>query len=85
MKKKISERMMTSKQQVTQMNHYWKDLDHRASDDMKKKNMDNRFGIKISKWTNMGILYRLTSINEDNLKMLKLMKHLLQKLEIYVV
>ncbi len=46
MKKKISERMMTSKQQVTQMNHYWKDLDHRASDDMKKKNMDNRFGIK---------------------------------------
>ena len=46
MKKKISERMMTSKQQVTQMNHYWKDLDHRASDVVKKKNMDNRFGIK---------------------------------------
>ena len=46
MKKKISERMMTSKQQVTQMNHYWKDLDHMASDVVKKKNMDNRFGIK---------------------------------------
>ena len=46
MKKKISERMLTSKQQVTQMNHYWKDLDHMASDDMKKKNMDRRFGIK---------------------------------------
>ena len=46
MKKKISERMMTSKQQVTQMNHYWKDLDHMASDAMKKKNMDMRFGIK---------------------------------------
>ena len=46
MKKKISERMMTSKQQVTQMNHYWKDLDHMASDAVKKKNMDNRFGIK---------------------------------------
>ena len=46
MKKKVSERMMTSKQQVTQMNHYWKDLDHMASDVVKKKNMDNRFGIK---------------------------------------
>ena len=46
MKKKISERTLTSKQQVTQMNHYWKDLDHMASDDMKKKNMDKRFGIK---------------------------------------
>ena len=46
MKKKVSERMMTSKQQVTQMNHYWKDLDHMASDVVKKKIMDNRFGIK---------------------------------------
>ena len=46
MKKKISERMLTSKQQVTQMNHYWKDLDHIASDDRKKKSMESRFGIK---------------------------------------
>ena len=46
MKKKVSERTLTSKQQVTQMNHYWKDLDHMASDDKKKKNMDMRFGIK---------------------------------------
>ena len=46
MKKKVSERTLTSKQQVTQMNHYWKDLDHMASDAMKKKNMDMRFGIK---------------------------------------
>jgi len=46
MKKKISEKMMTSKQQVGQMNHYWKDLDHMASDVVKKKNMDRRFGIK---------------------------------------
>ena len=37
---------MTTKQQVGQMNHYWKDLDHMASDDVKKKNMDRRFGIK---------------------------------------
>ena len=46
MKKKISERLMTTKQQVGQMNRYWKDLDHLASDDVKKKNMDRRFGIK---------------------------------------
>ena len=46
MKKKVSERTLTSKQQVTQMNHYWKDLDHMASDAVKKKNMDMRFGIK---------------------------------------
>ena len=46
MKKKVSERTLTSKQQVTQMNHYWKDLDHMASDDAKKKSMDIRFGIR---------------------------------------
>ena len=46
MKKKVSERTLTTKQAVTQMNHYWKDLDHMASDDMKKKNMDRRFGIR---------------------------------------
>ena len=46
MKKKVSERLMTSEQQVDQINYYWKDLDHMASDDVKKKNMDKRFGIK---------------------------------------
>ena len=46
MKEKISERVMTSSQAVGQMNHYWKDLDHLASDDTKKKSMDLRFGIK---------------------------------------
>ena len=46
MKKKISERLMTTKQAVDQMNHYWKDLNHMASDEMKKKSMDMRFGIK---------------------------------------
>ena len=46
MKKKVSEKLMTSKQQVTQMNHYWKDLSHLSADKVKKKNMDDRFGIK---------------------------------------
>ena len=34
MKKKVSERMMSTKQAVDQMNHYWKNLDHLASDDV---------------------------------------------------
>ena len=46
MKKKVSERLMTTKQQVGQMNHYWKDLSHLSTDKVKKKNMDDRFGIK---------------------------------------
>ena len=46
MKKKVSERTLTTKQAVTQMNHYWKDLDHMASDERKKKSMDDRFGIR---------------------------------------
>ena len=37
---------MTTKQAVDQMNHYWLGLNHMASDDVKKKNMDRRFGIK---------------------------------------
>ena len=44
--KAFLERLMTSKQAVTQMNHYWKDLDHIASDDRKRKSMESRFGIK---------------------------------------
>ena len=46
MKKKVSERFLTSKQKVDQMNHYWKDLSHLASDEVKKKSMKSRFGIK---------------------------------------
>jgi len=46
MKKKVSERLMTSRQAVDQMNHYWLALDHLRSDNDKKKNMDKRFGIK---------------------------------------
>ena len=38
--------MMTDKQKLVQMQHYWNDLDHLASDDMKKKKMQMKFGIK---------------------------------------
>ena len=37
---------MTSRQQITQMQRYWTDLSHLASDDAKKKSMDSRFGIQ---------------------------------------
>ena len=46
MKNKVSERIMSTKQKVDQMQHYWKDLDHMRSVEDKKKNMNRRFGIK---------------------------------------
>ena len=46
MKKKVSERMMTSPQKVAQMQHYWDNLWHMTPDKDKKKNLEKRFGIK---------------------------------------
>jgi hypothetical protein len=37
---------MSTPQKVAQMQHYWDDLDHLATDDMKKKKMEMKFGIK---------------------------------------
>ena len=45
-KKYIGERSMTSRQKLVQMQHYWNDLDHLASDETKKKSMETRFGLK---------------------------------------
>ena len=42
----LDERMMTSRQKVVQMQHYWDNLDHMASDERKKKNLEMRFRIK---------------------------------------
>ncbi|SVA80064.1 uncharacterized protein METZ01_LOCUS132918 [marine metagenome] len=36
---------MTTAQQLVQMQHYWDNLSHLASDEIKKKNMNMRFGI----------------------------------------
>ena len=44
--KTFKEYAMTSRQQIKQIQHYWTDLDHLASDDAKKKSMDSRFGIQ---------------------------------------
>ena len=45
-KKFVDENLMRKRQKITQMQHYWDDLDHMASDDMKKKKMQMKFGIK---------------------------------------
>ena len=45
MKKDTNERMMSSRQKLVQMQHYWNNLAHTATDDMKKKSMKTRFGI----------------------------------------
>ena len=44
--KTFKEYAMTSRQQITQMQRYWTDLSHLASDDAKKKSMDSRFGVR---------------------------------------
>ena len=45
---------MSGPQKVAQMQHYWDNLDHMASDERKKKNMQMRFGIKNIKLDNRG-------------------------------
>ena len=44
--KTFKEYAMTSRQQITQMRGYWKDLDHMASDERKKKSLEMRFKIR---------------------------------------
>ena len=64
-KKYVDERMMSTLQKVTQMNNYWKDLDHMASDERKKKNMQTRFGIKNIKLDKNGNILSFESVEED--------------------
>ena len=61
----VDERMMTDKQAVVQMQHYWDDLDHMASDDMKKKKMQMKFGIKNIKLDQKGKILSFESVEED--------------------
>jgi hypothetical protein len=44
-KKEVDELLMSTRQKVTQMQHYWNNISRLASDDAKKKNLKNRFGI----------------------------------------
>ena len=61
----VNERVMSTSQKVTQMNYYWKDLDHMASDERKKKNMQTRFGIKNIKLDKKGNILSFESVEED--------------------
>jgi len=46
MKNKVSERIMSTPQKLTQMQHYWDAIWHLTPDKDKKKNLERRFGIK---------------------------------------
>jgi len=59
----LDERMMTSRQKLVQMQHYWNNLAHTATDDVKKKNMKMRFGIKNIKLDKKG--GKLVSFDEE--------------------
>ena len=68
--KTFKEYAMTSRQQITQMRDYWKDLDHMASDVVKKKSMDRKFGIRDIKLDKKGniISYKTERGKEVELK-----------------
>ena len=59
----LDERSMSSRQKLVQMQHYWNNLSHTATDDMKKKNMKRRFGIKNIKLDKKG--GKLVSFDES--------------------
>ena len=60
-KKFIKERTMTDIQKLVQIQHYWDDLDHMASDETKKKSL-HRLGYKNIKLDSRG---KITSFDED--------------------
>ena len=57
----VDERMMTDRQKLIQIQHYWDDLDHLASDDTKKKSL-LRLGYKNIKVDSRG---KITSFDEE--------------------
>jgi len=61
----ITERQLSTPQKVQQMNFYWKDLDHLASDEMKKKKMAMKFGIKNIKLDPKGKILSFESVGRD--------------------
>ena len=57
----VDERMMTDRQKLIQIQHYWDDLDNMASDDTKKKSLQ-RLGYKNIKLDSRG---KITSFDEE--------------------
>jgi len=64
-KKYVAERQLSTPQKIQQMNFYWKDLDHLASDELKKKKMAMKFGIKNIKLDQKGKILSFESVEED--------------------
>lgn len=58
----LGERLMTNKQKLVQIQHYWDALWHLAKDEVKKKSMFTRFGIKNIKLGKNG---KIISFEED--------------------
>ena len=56
---------MVDPKKVTQMNNYWKDLDHMANDERKKKSMKTRFGIRNIKLDKKGNIISFESVEES--------------------
>ena len=56
---------MVDKKKLGQMNFYWKDLDHMADDERKKKNMKTRFGIKNIRLDKRGNIIYFESIETE--------------------
>ena len=61
----VDERQLSTPQKVQQMNFYWKDLDHLASDELKKKKMAMKFGIENIKLDQKGKILSFESVEED--------------------
>ena len=59
--KSFKEYAMTSRQQISQIQRYWTDLSHMASDDTKKKSLQ-RLGFKNIKLDSRG---KITSFDEE--------------------
>ena len=61
---KVSERIMTNPQRITQMQYYWDKLWHLTPDKDKKKNLEKRFGIKNIKVDNRGKIISFEEIEK---------------------
>ena len=61
-KKYVNERMMTDKQKLAQIQHYWDNLDHMASDERKKLSLERSLRIRNIKLDSKG---KITSFDEE--------------------
>ena len=64
MKKDTNERMMSSRQKIAQMQHYWDKLWHLTPDKDKKKNLEKRFGIRNIKVDKRGKILSFEHVEE---------------------